>query len=193
MTTLGLATRNPRDILGWLDAHEPTNPSLFVRRNLPRSPLADSAGDTNHGALTTQVMTNVAVPLAEGDLITNIKFVSGNTAADTPTNWWVALYDTAGVKMAQSADQTSTAIAAKTAFGAALATAQRITKSGLYRVGLMVKATAVPTLLGALGAPSMTTGEPTLAQSSGSSLTDTAPATIATPTAKLFVPYVELT
>jgi hypothetical protein len=138
-------------------------------------------------------MTNVAVPLAEGDLITNIKFVSGNTAADTPTNWWVALYDTAGVKMAQSADQTSTAIAAKTAFGAALATAQRITKSGLYRVGLMVKATAVPTLLGALGAPSMTTGEPTLAQSSGSSLTDTAPATIATPTAKLFVPYVELT
>jgi hypothetical protein len=57
----------------------------------------------------------------------------------------------------------------------------------------MVKATAVPTLLGSAVAPAIVTGERNLSQSSGSSLTATAPATIATPTAKTFAPYVVLT
>jgi hypothetical protein len=47
-------------------------------------------------ALTTQVMTSVAVPVQPGETITNITFQSGATAAGTPTNCWFALYSAAG-------------------------------------------------------------------------------------------------
>ena len=42
-------------------------------------------------ALTTQVMTSVVLPLQTGALVTNLTFISGATAAGTPTNWWFAL------------------------------------------------------------------------------------------------------
>jgi hypothetical protein len=75
----------------------------------------------------------------------------------------------------------------------ALATAQTITTTGIYWAAIMVTATTPPTLLGACAAPAIVTGERNLSQSSGSSLTTTAPATIATPAAKTFVPYVVAT
>jgi hypothetical protein len=82
-----------------------------------RTNLADrlSVGG-NLSALTTQVMLSVALPLEAGDVVTNLTFVSGDTAAGTPANWWFALYDTAATpaKIAQTADQTSTAWAANT-------------------------------------------------------------------------------
>lgn len=194
MTQLGLYGGNTRDVLGYLQAMGPTT-GTFFRSNLPRFGLYDSAGDTGHVALTTQVMTSVPVFLAAGDVITNISVTSGATAAGTPTNWWFALYSSASTPalLAQTADQTSTAWAANTAKTVALATAQTITTSGVYWVGVHVKATTVPTLLGTCVAPTIVTGEQKLAQTSGSSLTDTAPSTIASPTAAQFAPLVVLT
>lgn len=196
MTLLGGYTRNVRDALAAVEVAMPSSPDTFYRCNLPsRFGLVDDAGDTGHVALTTQVMTSVPVKLYAGDVITNISVRSGATAAGTPTNWWFALYSNAATPalLAQTADQTSTAWAANTTKTVALATAQTITTTGVYWVGIHAKATTVPTLLGALVAPAIATGERNLSVSSGAALTATAPATIASPAAKDFAPYVVLT
>lgn len=176
----------------WLRQGQPSGlQTASLRRSDINSDLA---------ALTTQVMLSVAVPLQVGDLVSNITFLSGATAAGTPTNWWFALYDNSATPalLAQSADQTNTAWAASTAKTLALATAQRITASGVYYASIMVKATTVPSLLGtsvalAAAAGAVVSGQKVLAQTSGSSLTATAPATIATPTTVANVPYCVLT
>lgn len=185
MTVLGAYRGLVRNDLGWLNsAGRPDPEAVFHRANLPRVGLDDVA------ALATGVMTSTAIYLNDGDLITNLTFVSAGTAAGTPTAWWYALYNGAGTLLAQTADQTTTAWAADTAKTVALATAQRITKSGLYFAAINVTATTPPSLVGTCGAKPILTGEGNLAQTSGSSLTTTAPATIATPAFKRQVPLV---
>ena len=195
MSQLGLFTGNVRDVLAAAEVAVPSNPNTFYRANLPRVGLYDDASDTGSVALVTQVMTSVPIKLSAGDVITNVSFCSGATAAGTPTNWWFALYSNAATPalLAQTADQTSTAWAAFTVMTKALATPQTITVPGIYWAAIMVKATTVPTLLGCIGVKPIVTGERNLSQSSGAALTTTAPATIATPTVKNFVPYVVLT
>jgi hypothetical protein len=195
MTQLGGYTRNVRDALAHVNLADPASPDTFYRSNLPRTGLADSAGDTGHPALATGVMTSVPVYLHAGDVISKIAVRSGATAAATPTNYWAALYSTAPspALLAQTADQTSTAWAANTVKDLALASPVTITDTGIYWVGLMVAAGTVPSLIGSIAMTAVVTGERNLSQSSGSSLTATAPATIATPTAKPFVPRVVLT
>lgn len=195
MTQLGVFSGNVRDALGAVDATLPASPSTFFRANMPRfAGLYDSASDTGSVALTTQVMTAVPVKLVAGDIVTNISFYAGTTAAGTPTNWWVALYSNATIPalLAQSADQLTGAIAAFGWKTTALATAQTISSTGYYWAAIMVKAT-VPTLIGAILPPPVVTGERNLAVISGASLTTTAPATLASPTVQRFVPYVVLT
>lgn len=192
---LGGYKRNVRDALTFLNASDPSGPDTFYRRNLPRTGLYDSAGDTGQVALATGVMTSVPIALRAGDVITNISFRSGATALATGSNWWFALYSSAAVPalLAQTTDQTSTAWAANTTQTKALTAAQTITADGIYYVGIMVAASTVPTLLGTVAAPAIVTGERALSQSSGSSLTGSAPLTITSTTAKQFVPYVVLT
>lgn len=171
------------------------NGSVVRRSNLDRRYLASNAS-----ALTTQVMTSVALPLIAGDVVTNLTFLSGATAAGTPTNWWFALYDTSGTPalIAQTADQLTAAWAANTAVTLPLSTAYTVANSGVYYAAVMVKATTVPTLAGvtaeaAAANGAIVAGFPVLAQTSGSSLTTTAPATIATPTTVTTIPYVVAT
>jgi len=172
------------------------SPSGMFRENMTRLAIAG-----NLSALTTQVMLSTAIYLEAGDVVTNLSFLSGGTAAGTPTNWWFALDDTSATPalLAQSADQTTTAWAANTVATLALQTVQRITVSGIYYAAVMVKATTPPTLAGAAAlenaaaAGAILTGQKVLAQTSGSSLTATAPATIATPTTVVNVPYVAVT
>lgn len=192
---LGGYNRNVRNALAHLAAGDPASPDTFFRTNLPRIGLTDSAGDTNHVALADAVMTSVAVPLFEGDLITNISFVSGNTAVGTPAHWWFALYSKAATPalLGQSADQVDAAWAANTLKTLPLATPVRIKETGIYWASVMVDATSVCTLLGSVFAPTIVTGEPNLAVTSGTALAATAPDTIATPAAKRFVPRVVLT
>ena len=150
-------------------------------------------------ALTTQVMLSVAVPLQVGDLISNITFKSGATATGTPTNYWFALYDTQSTPalIAQTADQTSTAWAANTVKTLALTTAYRVTASGVYYAAIMVKAATPPSLVGKsvgiAGAAASILSSKVLAQTSGSSLTDTAPSTITSATTIANVPLAILT
>jgi hypothetical protein len=183
--------------------YQPTNPEWLVdgspsgvlRANMPRRAITSNAS-----ALTTQVMLSTPLPLEVGDLVTSLTFVSGATAAGTPTNWWFALYDTSATPalIYQTADQTSTAWAANTAKTVALSSAYLVPKSGLYWAAVMVKATTPPTLAGitlenAAAAGAIVSGQAVLAQTSGAALTTTAPATIATPTTVATVPYVVAT
>jgi len=191
MSQLGQFQGVIRDALGYLNPAGPAN-GTFGRANLPRLGLMDSGGDTGSAPLVTQVMTSVPLFLTAGDVVTNLTFHSGQTAAGTPTNYWAALYDTQATPalLAQSADQTTAAWAAFTAKTLALSAPVTISKTGVYWAALMVKATTVPSLLGCLVPKPILTGERNLAQSSGSALVATAPATIATPTVQSFAPLV---
>ncbi len=159
--------------------------------NLPRTLAASDLA-----ALTTQVMTSTAIYLPAGFTVTNLTFVSGATAAGTPTNWWYALYSTAATPalLSQTADQLTAAWAANTAVTLALTTPYVIPAAGVYYAAVAVKATTVPTLAGATSRVPVVSGalstDKTLAVTSGSALTGTAPATIATPTNVATIPYV---
>jgi hypothetical protein len=183
--------RYPSKNAQWMLAGQPGG---TYRSNLDRSMAV-----SDFASLTTQTMQSAALYLQAGDLVTSLTFKSGSTAAGTPTNWWFALYDDSNTPalLAQSADQLTAAWAASTAKTLALATPVAIARTGIYYAAVMVKATTPPSLLGAgtlAGAVSgYVTGDLVLAQNSGASLTTTAPATIATPSAIGFVPRVVAT
>lgn len=173
----------------WLLNGKPVEP---FRTNLRRQDITTDVA----AALTTQVMLGVAMPLQVGDVVTKIGFAVGATAGGTITNQFVALYSNAATPalLGQSADGTSTAIAASTLAEYSLATPITISADGIYICAFMVKAGTMPSLLskvlptaGAGGA--QITGQAPLSQTSGSSLTATAPATWASPTTVVNVPY----
>ena len=154
----------------------------------------------NLAALTTQIMTSVAVPVEAGDVITSVTFVSATTAAGTPANWWFAAYSSAStpVLLRQTADQLTAAWAANTAKTLPLTSPYQVVDSGVLYVAIHVKATTVPTLAGiSLGnaafAGALVTGQKVLAQTSDSALVGTAPATMGTPTTVATVPLAILT
>ncbi|MFB7399782.1 hypothetical protein ACFCZR_06380 [Streptomyces rubiginosohelvolus] len=185
MTVLGAYRGHVRDDLGWLNtAGRPDPAETFHRANLPRVGLDDVA------AAATGVMCSVALYLHDGDLISNLTFVSAGTAGGTLTNQIAALYSRTGALLAQSADKTNEAWAADTAKTFALATPQRITKSGVYYAALAIAASTVPTLVGTVGAKPFLAGEGNLSQTSGTGIGATAPATIATPAFKRAIPLV---
>jgi|GEM_PF-2598326 len=150
----------------------------------------------------TGVALAIGVPLQNGDTVSNITFVTGATAAGTPTAGFAALYSPAGVLLGQTADFGSTARAANTAYTVPLVTAQAITSPGVYYVSISFTATTVPTLrgatvgnavvAGAIGIASPSTPK-ILAQSHGSAVGAVAPATIASPTTVATIPYVVCT
>lgn len=158
--------------------------------------FAEVGGDL--AALTSGVMTTVAVPCQVGDVISTITFKSGATAAGTPTNQIAAIYGTDLALLAQSADKTTEAWAANTAKSFALASEVLCTAAGVYYVGLGVTATTVPTLLGrsvalAGAAGGILATHSVLARTHGSAVGATAPATITGDTTVATVPYVVLT
>jgi hypothetical protein len=159
-------------------------------------PRFDAASDLAIAA--TGVVQSVGIPLQVGDLVTNLTFVTGATAAGTPTAGFVALYSPAGVLLGQSADFGSTARAANTAYSIALATPVLITVAGMYYAAISFTATTVPTLRGASVLNAVVAGAVTstmkiLSQSHGSAVGATAPATIATPTTTFAIPYMVAT
>lgn len=166
----------------WLRAGSPSGQyAESVPKILAASDLAIAA---------TGVELSAMVPLSAGTVVTSITFVTGGTAAATPTAGYACLRTPAGVLMAQTADFGSTARAANTAYTANLATAQVIASDGLYRVGISFTAGTVPTLRGAsLANAALAAVGTTVAVTHGSAVGATAPATTASPTNVFAVPY----
>ncbi len=97
----------------------------------------------------------VPIWLPKGFVVSSITFTSGGTAAVTPTNYWFTLHNSSRVALARTADQTTTAWAANTIKTLAVAqttagagTSYTTTYSGLHYLGVMVKATTQPNLVG---------------------------------------------
>ena len=159
---------------------------------------------TDGTALTTQVATAVAVPVEIGDVISKVTVFVGATGAGTPTNSWAAVYSGIATPalLGQSADGASGAINASGAYTFTLATPITVTAAnapqGFIYVSVMVKATTPPTLASATVALAVAyqwfTNAPLKmgALTHGSSLTTTAPATIASPSAQAVTPIVVL-
>lgn len=175
------------------------NPDYFLsggtRETIPRRvPSVNTVA-----VAATGVMAAYAVTLYQGDLISGICFRTGGTAATTPTNWWVALYDgsvSAPALMSQSADQLTAPVAATTLFGPSLLVPQRIVLTGTYYLAMSFTAAVVPTMTGIVTASTVMTGPianvPAMRQlvfSSGSALAGVAPATIAGTTSLVGIPW----
>lgn len=144
---------------------------------------------TDNAISATGIALATGIPLQAGDVVTNIAFLTGGTAASVPTAGFIALYSSAATPalLAQSADFTTTPRAANTPYPIPMVTAFTVTATGLYYVSIAFAATTVPTLRGistgnAVNAGALGLGFKVLAQSHGSGLTGTAPSTIATPT-----------
>jgi hypothetical protein len=191
VTQRGLYDRSVHDLLGHLKNADPASPDTFVRRSLLRTDINSIAGVT---VPTTGKLLVVPVVLEAGDLVTSVGFVTGTTAAASPTSGFVALYNSAGTLVgSQSADFTSTAMGASATFTKALGAAYRVPTPGVYYVGWCVAAATMPTLLGTPVAPAIATGEASYArESTSATYTTTAPTTLPAMTARLECPYFEL-
>lgn len=116
-----------------------------LAETMPREtcPEVNATIPTASGTLFMQ-----AIYLKAGQLVSNISISSATTAANTPTNYFFALYDGARALKAVSANQTTTAWAANTLKTLAMTTPYRVPTSGLHYIGLMMTATAVITAKG---------------------------------------------
>ncbi len=142
-------------------------------------------GEANLSALTSGTLYLIAIYLTVGQKINNISFMSGATAAGTPTNQFFALYDNNRNLLAQTANATTTAWSANTIATRALTATYTVTYTGLHYVGIMVAATTVPTLKGlaAKTTSSLAAIAPTLHGNSTAGLTTTLPTPAASITA----------
>lgn len=192
MTTLGRYPRPIADspVFDWpYNALPGVDQDTFVRSNIPVYMCTSDLAATGTGvAIGTRIF------LRRGDVVTSLTFVSGNTAAATLTAWWHALYDEAGAKLAQSADQGSAAWAANTAKKLPLSAPYTVTADGWYIAATSTTASTVQTLIGC--APIVTatagvhTGSKALGFTFGSGVGATAPATTGTQTGVAKCPLV---
>jgi hypothetical protein len=100
-----------------------------------------------------------AVFIPFNTVVNNFNWVTGSTAAITPTHSWVGLYDNNRNLLAISADGVTAALAANTVITVAVAnvaagaaTSFTTTYGGLYYIGILVTAGTMPTLMGAVDA-----------------------------------------
>ncbi len=119
------------------------------REGLSNFSLVDAM--SNAAAIADGVQTYVAIDLPKGQTITSATLISATTALNTGTHQYVALYSSDGTtltRVAVSADGTSGAWGANTSKTFTFATPYVTTYSGTYYVGILVTASAVPTLTG---------------------------------------------
>jgi hypothetical protein len=147
VTTLG---RYPRPVVDSpvfdapYNALPGVNQDVFVRSNIPAW-----ACTSDLAATATGVAIGTRIFLRKGDVVTNVTFVAGNTAENTPTHRAHALYDPDGALLAQSADQLTAAWAANTALKLALSAPVTIAEDGWHIVATTTTATTtVNSLLG---------------------------------------------
>jgi hypothetical protein len=167
---------------GWirLDPNDPLSPSAAVYETGERA-----SADANLSVLASGTLVFQAIFLPANTVVSSITCVSGATAAGTPTNQWFALYDQSLNKLAVTNDDTSAVWNADAAKTLSFATAFTTTYSGLHYVGVMVKATTVPTLAGQATRASVTGLTPKTCGTSSTGLTNpaSAPASAAALTA----------
>jgi hypothetical protein len=130
-------------------------PSTWKYETLPRQIVGSTL---TLAALASGELSFFLIFLPSGAVISKIGFISGSTAASTPTHQWFALYDQNLNALAVTADDTATAWTAQLLKSKNIAdtyssgwnanTSFTTTYTGFYYVGIMVAASTVPTLVG---------------------------------------------
>ena len=111
--------------------------------------LADLGATGLFGGATGGTINVVQLPLLPGDIVTNLAFVSGATAANGPTHQWAGIMNSSRVVQAVSADGTSAALAANTEVKFVLGSPFTVTSRGpFYAFVLWTASTAVPSFVG---------------------------------------------
>lgn len=168
---------------------------------------ANSSGSLSLAGGVSGSMHSVAIVLYAGDVVTNVNFRVGGTAAIFGTNsdghWWAALYDTSLNLISQSADQGTAALSANTNHSLPLSAPYTVQTTGVYYASLMVSVgtggtPVMPTIVGVSGTTGLdnnnvSSNQTSLSVSSGSGLTTTAPASISSPTSQGALLYFLLT
>jgi hypothetical protein len=178
-----------------------TQANVNVRSNMEWFGL----GNITDGALAgTGVACAVAIPVEVGDTFTKVSLLVGATAEATGTHAFAALYSGVATPalLGQSTDNTgAAALAASAKFDFTLSSAVTVTAAtapgGFIYASIMVAASTIPTAAvvatpTAVGYQWYSAGPLFLSATHGSSLTATAPATIASPAAKAVAPLVFL-
>jgi len=130
----------------------PYNGGNFVTATVTNAIAETVPGGAGFGATTgggTGVVHLHGIYLPRGVTITTITFVSGATAAVSPTNQWFALCDGARTVLRVTTNDTTTAWAASTAKPLNLTSTYTTTYSGLHYLACCVTAGTVPTFRGA--------------------------------------------
>lgn len=156
-------------------------------------------GSAGVSLLTSATLAVAGIGLASGTVVSSITWVSGTTAANTPLNQWFALYDKNLVQLATTTDDTTTAWAASSAktlniatVASGAASTYTIPSTDLYYVGIMVKATTPPTLMGFLSNNAPITGIAPIVSGNSDTSQTTPPAfphTATSLTARANIPY----
>lgn len=185
--------------------------SNVVQGNIPaRSNLEWPIGNLSDGALAaTGIAAVVPVPVDPGTVVSKVSLLIGATAGATITHGFAALYagtGTAPALIGQSTDiGTTAAITASTLYSFSLTAAQLVTSTNApngfvyaaivftQSAGTIPTAVSMATPTGVNYQWTATNGPLTLGATAGSSLTTTAAATIASPSAKAVAPIVILT
>jgi hypothetical protein len=113
-----------------------------LAENMPRNLVGPNACILTSGTLH---LTSIYLPA--GITVTSISAFAP-VGATTPTNQWFALFNSARLCLATSADDTTTAWAANAFKTLAMGTPYPVTAAGLYYVGIMVAAATACTLAG---------------------------------------------
>jgi hypothetical protein len=131
--------------------------------------------NTTVGASGTLFMQ--AIYLTAGQTLNTIDLWSATTAAGTPTNYNVGIFDSSRNLVAQSTNKTTTAWAANSISSFTLTAAYRVPTSGLYYIGFYMTATTVVTLKGgtAKTGGQLAAAAPILNGTSSTGLTTTLP------------------
>lgn len=155
-------------------------------------PRRDAAGNVTAPATGTLLLCGGAI-LPAGQTVTRVGFVSGTTAAGTPTNQWFSIVDArTRAVLAVTANDLTTAWAANTLKELILSARLTPTEDTPIYFGLLVTATTVPTLAGTvLQTANVAALAPVLVGTSNTGLTT--PQTVGTidtaPTATAGLPY----
>jgi hypothetical protein len=178
-----------------------TQANVNVRSNMEWFGL----GNITDGALAaTGVACAVAIPVEPGDTFTKVSLLVGAQAEATGTHAFAALYSGVATPalLGQSTDNTgAAALAASAKFDFTLSSAVTITAAtapgGFIYASIAIAASTIPTAAvvatpTAVGYQWYSAGPLFLSATHGSSLTATAPATIASPAAKAVAPLVFL-
>ncbi|WP_433145086.1 hypothetical protein ACQPZ8_01430 [Actinomadura nitritigenes] len=160
----------------------------FVRTNIPVW-----AATADLDAAASGAAIGVRIWLVRGDVVTNLAFNSGATAAANPTHWWHALYDPDGLLLAQTADQAAAGWAAATTKRLPLSKPVKATRAGWYIAATMTAAATVQSLAGAAplaATAGVHTGSKPAGVTFGAGLTAAAPAVTGAQAAAAKVPLV---